>query len=64
VVLEAEGRKEVAFRDADARKREAEAEAKAMHKVSQAIATGNINVVNYFVAHSLFTRLLLVVDLL
>jgi regulator of protease activity HflC (stomatin/prohibitin superfamily) len=49
-VLEAEGRKEAAFRDAEAREREAEAEAKATHMVSQAIAQGNINAINYFVA--------------
>lgn len=50
IVLEAEGRKEAAFRDAEAREREAEAEAKATHMVSQAIAQGNINAINYFVA--------------
>ncbi len=50
VVLEAEGRKEAAFRDAEAREREAEAEAKATHMVSQAIARGDINAINYFVA--------------
>ena len=50
VVLEAEGRKEAAFRDAEAREREAEAEAKATLMVSQAIAKGDINAINYFVA--------------
>jgi regulator of protease activity HflC (stomatin/prohibitin superfamily) len=50
VVLEAEGRKEAAFRDAEAREREAEAEAKATHMVSQAIAKGDVNAINYFVA--------------
>jgi len=50
VILEAEGRKESVFRDAEAREREAEAEAKATHMVSQAIAKGDINAVNYFVA--------------
>jgi regulator of protease activity HflC (stomatin/prohibitin superfamily) len=49
-ILEAEGRKEAAFRDAEAREREAEAEAKATHMVSQAIAKGDINAINYFVA--------------
>jgi regulator of protease activity HflC (stomatin/prohibitin superfamily) len=49
-ILEAEGRKESAYRDAEAREREAEAEAKATHMVSQAIAKGDINAVNYFVA--------------
>lgn len=49
-ILEAEGRKEAAFRDAEAREREAEAEARATEMVSQAIAKGDINAVNYFVA--------------
>ena len=50
VVLEAEGRREAAFRDAEAREREAEAEAKATLVVSEAIATGDIQAINYFVA--------------
>lgn len=49
-ILEAEGRREAAFRDAEAREREAEAEAKATHMVSQAIASGNAQAINYFVA--------------
>ncbi|MDH5411365.1 MAG: SPFH/Band 7/PHB domain protein [Alphaproteobacteria bacterium] len=49
-VLEAEGRKEAAFRDAEAREREAEAEAKATEVVSQAIAGGNVQALNYFIA--------------
>jgi len=49
-ILEAEGRREAAFRDAEAREREAEAEAKATQMVSKAIAEGDINAVNYFVA--------------
>jgi regulator of protease activity HflC (stomatin/prohibitin superfamily) len=49
-VLEAEGRKEAAFRDADARERLAEAEARATTMVSDAIASGDIQAVNYFVA--------------
>ena len=49
-ILEAEGRREAAFRDAEAREREAEAEGKATLSVSQAIATGDIQAVNYFVA--------------
>ncbi|WP_018998190.1 SPFH domain-containing protein [Hirschia maritima] len=47
-VLQAEGRKEAAFRDAEAREREAEAEAKATKDVSEAIAAGDVNAVNYF----------------
>ena len=49
-VLEAEGRKEAAFRDAEARERSAEAEARATDVVSQAIAKGDVNAINYFVA--------------
>lgn len=49
-ILEAEGRKEAAFRDAEARERSAEAEAKATEMVSAAIAKGDINAINYFVA--------------
>ena len=49
-ILEAEGRKEAAFRDAEAREREAEAEAKATAMVSTAIAEGDVNAINYFVA--------------
>jgi regulator of protease activity HflC (stomatin/prohibitin superfamily) len=49
-ILEAEGRKESAFRDAEARERLAEAEAKATTDVSNAIASGDIQAVNYFVA--------------
>ena len=49
-ILEAEGRKEAAFRDAEARERQAEAEAKATAMVSQAIAHGDVNAINYFVA--------------
>jgi len=50
VVLSAEGRKEAAFRDAEARERSAEAEARATDMVSKAIASGNTNALNYFVA--------------
>lgn len=49
-VLEAEGRKEAAYRDAEARERLAEAEAKATTLVSKAIAEGDVNAINYFVA--------------
>ncbi|MEJ1160203.1 SPFH domain-containing protein [Prosthecomicrobium sp. N25] len=49
-ILEAEGRREAAFRDAEARERLAEAEAKATQVVSQAIAGGDLQAINYFVA--------------
>lgn len=49
-ILEAEGRKEAAYRDAEAREREAEAEAKATEMVSVAIAKGDSQAINYFVA--------------
>ena len=49
-ILEAEGRREAAFRDAEARERAAEAEAKATQMVSDAIASGNSQSINYFVA--------------
>ena len=49
-IREAEGRKEAAFLDAEAREREAEAEAKATAMVSAAIADGDVQAVNYFVA--------------
>ncbi len=50
VMLNAEGRKEAAFRDAEARERSAEAEARATAMVSKAIAEGNTNALNYFIA--------------
>jgi regulator of protease activity HflC (stomatin/prohibitin superfamily) len=49
-ILEAEGRKEAAFRDAEARERSAQAEAKATEMVSNAIAQGDVNAINYFIA--------------
>ncbi len=49
-ILDAEGRREAAFRDAEAREREAEAEAKATAVVSEAIAAGDVQAINYFVA--------------
>jgi regulator of protease activity HflC (stomatin/prohibitin superfamily) len=49
-ILEAEGNREAAFRQAEARERLAEAEAKATQMVSDAIAGGNVNAINYFVA--------------
>ncbi len=50
VILEAEGNREAAFRAAEARERSAEAEAKATELVSTAIAQGNVQAINYFVA--------------
>jgi len=49
-ILEAEGRREAAYRDAEAREREGEAEAKVTTMVSDAISSGNVQAVNYFVA--------------
>ncbi len=49
-ILEAEGNREAAFRAAEARERSAEAEAKATQMVSQAIAQGDVQAINYFVA--------------
>ena len=49
-ILQAEGRKEAASRDAEARERLAQAEAKATEMVSNAIAAGDVNAINYFVA--------------
>lgn len=51
-VLEAEGRREAAFRDAEARERSAEAEARATQVVSDAIAAGDVQAINYFVANN------------
>ncbi|ALN65225.1 protein QmcA [Lysobacter antibioticus] len=50
VILEAEGEKEAAFRQAEARERLAQAEAKATEVVSNAIAQGNVQAINYFIA--------------
>jgi regulator of protease activity HflC (stomatin/prohibitin superfamily) len=49
-ILSAEGRREAAYRDAEAREREAQAEAKATQMVSESIASGNVQAINYFVA--------------
>ena len=49
-ILQAEGRREAAFRDAEARERSAEAEAKATQMVSNAIASGDVAALNYFIA--------------
>ena len=52
VVLAAEGKKEAAFREAEARERFAQAEAEATRLVSNAIAAGNVQAINYFVANN------------
>jgi len=49
-ILAAEGRREAAYREAEAREREAQAESKATRDVSTAIAAGDMQAVNYFVA--------------
>lgn len=47
-ILDAEGKKMTAFLQAEARERSAEAEANATKMVSDAIAQGNMNAINYF----------------
>jgi regulator of protease activity HflC (stomatin/prohibitin superfamily) len=49
-VLEARGQRDAAFQQAEARERLAEAEARATTLVSDAIASGSVQAVNYFVA--------------
>ncbi|MBD9645481.1 MULTISPECIES: SPFH domain-containing protein [Pantoea] len=49
-ILKAEGERTSAFLQAEARERQAEAEATATRMVSEAIAAGDIQAVNYFVA--------------
>lgn len=49
-ILKAEGERQDAFLAAEARERAAEAEAKATHMVSKAIAEGDLQAINYFVA--------------
>ncbi|MEM8686963.1 MAG: SPFH domain-containing protein [Pseudomonadota bacterium] len=56
-VLEAEGKKEAAFREAEARERQAQAEAAATTMVSEAIAKGDVQAINYFVANNYVTAL-------
>lgn len=50
LILQAEGRREAAFRDAEARERSAQAEAMATRVVSEAVAQGDVQALNYFVA--------------
>jgi regulator of protease activity HflC (stomatin/prohibitin superfamily) len=57
LILQAEGRREAAFRDAEARERSAEAEAKATAMVSKAIAEGDVQAINYFVAQKYTTAI-------
>ncbi len=49
-ILAAEGKREAAYREAEARERLAEAEAKATEMVSNAIAQGDVQAINYFIA--------------
>ncbi|ARP38911.1 hypothetical protein K08M4_21780 [Vibrio syngnathi] len=49
-ILKAEGQKQAAILQAEARERAAEAEAKATEMVSTAIAQGDMQAVNYFIA--------------
>ncbi len=50
VILAAEGKREAAYREAEARERLGAADAKATELVSQAIAQGDVNALNFFVA--------------
>lgn len=52
-ILKAEGEKQAAILQAEARERAAEAEAKATEMVSTAIAQGDMQAVNYFIAQAI-----------
>lgn len=49
-ILRAEGEKQAAILQAEARERQAQAEAKSVNMVSEAIAKGDVQSINYFVA--------------
>jgi len=49
-IRQAEGQRQAAFLEAEARERQAEAEANATDMVSKAIASGDIQAINYFVS--------------
>lgn len=56
-ILAADGEKEAAYREALGRERLAEAEAKATQMVSKAIAEGDVQAINYFVAQKYINAL-------
>ena len=49
-ILKAEGERQAAFLQAEARERQAQAEANATTVVSDAIGSGNLQAINYFIA--------------